>query len=153
MAESILTTHESLRIALKEYITAQYLRRIPVLLEALEGRLDQEGVLFQEPYIESSPAYESVLDGLSHASLPGWMKIFFLNCPKPGLVSMPSLFGIKSLRWNRLWQGKTCLCLQAQGLVKRNASCGRLWPSWFRKRTILRGHGKNAEYVASSCIL
>ena len=138
MAESILTTHESLRIALKEYITAQYLRRIPVLLEALEGRLDQEGVLFQEPYIESSPAYE---------------RFFFLNCPKPGLVSMPSLFGIKSLRWNRLWQGKTCLCLQAQGLVKRNASCGRLWPSWFRKRTILRGHGKNAEYVASSCIL
>ena len=67
MAESILTTHESLRIALKEYITAQYLRRIPVLLEALEGRLDQEGVLFQEPYIESSPAYESVLDGLSFA--------------------------------------------------------------------------------------
>ena len=60
MAESILTTHESLRIALKEYITAQYLRRIPVLLEALEGRLDQEGVLFQEPYIESSPAYECI---------------------------------------------------------------------------------------------
>lgn len=77
MAEGILATHESLRIALKEYITAQYLRRIPVLLEALEGRLDQEGVLFQEPYIESSPAYESVLDGLSQASLPGWMKIFF----------------------------------------------------------------------------
>ena len=144
MAEGILATHESLRIALKEYITAQYLRRIPVLLEALEGRLDQEGVLFQEPYIESSPAYESVLDGLSHASL---------NCPKPGLVSMPSFFGIKSLRWNRLWQGNTCLCLQVQGLVKRNASCGRLWPSWFRKRMTLHGHGKNAGYAASSCIL
>ena len=85
MAESILTTHESLRIALKEYITAQYLRRIPVLLEALEGRLDQEGVLFQEPYIESSPAYESVLDGLSHASLPGWMKIFFSQLSEAGL--------------------------------------------------------------------
>lgn len=85
MAESILTTHESLRIALKEYITAQYLRRIPVLLEALEGRLDQEGVLFQEPYIESSPAYESVLDGLSQASLPGWMKIFFSQLSEAGL--------------------------------------------------------------------
>ena len=85
MAEGILATHESLRIALKEYITAQYLRRIPVLLEALEGRLDQEGVLFQEPYIESSPAYESVLDGLSHASLPGWMKIFFSQLSEAGL--------------------------------------------------------------------
>ena len=153
MAEGILATHESLRIALKEYITAQYLRRIPVLLEALEGRLDQEGVLFQEPYIESSPAYESVLDGLSHASLPGWMKIFFSQLSEAGLGVYAKPFGIKSLRWNRLWQGKTCLCLQVQGLVKRNASCGRLWPSWFRKRMTLHGHGKNAGYAASSCIL
>ena len=51
MAEGVLATHESLKIALKEYIVAQYLRRTPVLLEALEGRLEQENVLFREPYI------------------------------------------------------------------------------------------------------
>lgn len=85
MAEGVLATHESLKIALKEYIVAQYLRRTPVLLEALEGRLEQENVLFREPYIESSPAYESVPDGLSRALLPDWMKDFFSRLSREGL--------------------------------------------------------------------
>lgn len=85
MAEDVLATHESLRIALKEYIAAQYLQRTPVLLEALEEQLDQEGVLFRELYIESSPAYASVPNGLSQATLPGWMKDFFSRLSQAGL--------------------------------------------------------------------
>lgn len=85
MAEGVRATHDSLRCALKEYITAQYLQRTPILLDALEGRLDQEGVLFREPYIESSPAYETVVDGISFASLPKWMKTFFVNLSQAGL--------------------------------------------------------------------
>lgn len=64
---------------------AQYLRRTPILLEALEKQLDEEGVLFREPYIESSPAYATVPNGLSHAALPGWMKDFFSRLSQASL--------------------------------------------------------------------
>jgi len=92
MAEGVHVTHLSLRNALKEYIEAQYLQRTPVLLDALEGRLDQEGVLFREPYIESSQAYETVPGGLSSAALPDWMRAFFSHLSLAGLGVYPSPF-------------------------------------------------------------
>lgn len=85
MAESILTTHESLRIALKEYITAQYLRRIPVLLEALEGRLDQERCPIPRTLYRVFPGLRKCIGWPVPGSLPGWMKIFFSQLSEAGL--------------------------------------------------------------------
>ena len=47
-----------------EIIKSQYLGKSPILLSALQGKLDQEGVLYQKPYIESSPAYKSKENGI-----------------------------------------------------------------------------------------
>ena len=51
--------HEQLRGALENYIKSQYFGKTPILLSAAKDRLSKEGVLYQKPYIESSPAYKS----------------------------------------------------------------------------------------------
>ena len=56
--------HLQLRKALENYIKSQYFEKSPILLSAIQGKLDQEGVLYQKPYVESSPAYKSVPNGI-----------------------------------------------------------------------------------------
>lgn len=48
-----------LRTELEKYILSQYFGKSPILLETIKNKLDQEGLLYQKPYIESSPAYEN----------------------------------------------------------------------------------------------
>ena len=48
--------HKQLRTELEDYIKSQYLGKSPILLSALSGHIDDEGLLYQKPFIESSPA-------------------------------------------------------------------------------------------------
>ena len=50
--------HKYLRGELEDYIKTQYFSRIPILMDAAGKRLDEEGLLYQKPYIESSTAYK-----------------------------------------------------------------------------------------------
>lgn len=125
MAESVFTTHESLRSALKEYIAAQYLRRTPVLLEALKDKLDQEGVLFREPYIEASPVYKTVPDGLARAALPNWMKEFFFRLAKAGLGIYTSPFCHQISALEQAMAGKDLFVSTGTGSGKTECF---LWP-------------------------
>ena len=68
--------HKKIRQELKNYIETQYFSKSPILYEAVDKKLDQEGVLYQKPFIEASPAYKTVLNGLENASLPDWQKKF-----------------------------------------------------------------------------
>lgn len=57
---------------------SQYFGKSPILLSAVQNKLDQEGILYQKPYIESSPAYKSELNGIQKSSkLPDWVKAYF----------------------------------------------------------------------------
>lgn len=49
-----------LRTELENYIKSQYFSKSPLLLNALNDRLDNEGLLYQKPFIESSPAYKTI---------------------------------------------------------------------------------------------
>lgn len=42
--------HLQLREALENYIKSQYFGKSPILLSAIQGKLNQEGVLYQKPY-------------------------------------------------------------------------------------------------------
>ena len=50
--------HRQLRTELQDYIRAQYFAKTPILLNAVSDHMDDEGLLYQKPYIESSPAYQ-----------------------------------------------------------------------------------------------
>lgn len=107
MANGANAVHMQLRQALENYIKSQYFGKSPILLSALQGKLDQEGVLYQKPYIESSPAYKSKENGIQDSEvLPDWLKTIYPAVHRrPGCLSctlLPSDFcsgGI--LQWGR----------------------------------------------------
>ncbi len=56
--------HIQLRTELEDYILSQYFGKSQLLLDAVRDRIDDEGLLYRQPYIESSPAYVSERNGI-----------------------------------------------------------------------------------------
>ena len=77
--------HKQLRTELEDYIKSQYFGKSPLLLEAINDQLDKEGVLYQKPYVESSPAYKVVKNGLETARIPKWLKDYFVELSNAGV--------------------------------------------------------------------
>lgn len=84
--------HKQLRTELEDYIKSQYLGKSPLLLSALSGHLDDEGMLYQKPFIESSPAYVTIQNGIQKALIDPWMKEFFLKLADGRIGVFPSPF-------------------------------------------------------------
>ncbi len=84
--------HKQLRTELEDYIKSQYFGKSPLLLSALSSHIDDEGLLYQKPFIESSPAYVTVENGLKTASIEPWMREYFLQLATAGIGVFPSPF-------------------------------------------------------------
>lgn len=99
MANGINSIHKLLRTELKDYIKSQYFGKSPILLKAIDAQMDKEGLLYQKPYIESSPAYKSVENGISLIDIPEWMKDYFkqLSDAGIGVYSSPFEHQLKAL--------------------------------------------------------
>ena len=69
--------HKKIRNELEEYIKSQYFGKTPILLNEVGSQIDKEGILYQRPYIESSPAYRTVPEGIKNSVLPEWLKGYF----------------------------------------------------------------------------
>ena len=93
------SVHIKIRESLEDYIKTQYLGRSPLLLDAISDKLDEEGILYREPFIESSAAYKSVTNGIRNANIDSWLKDFFseLADKKLGVFPSPFTHQIKSL--------------------------------------------------------
>jgi ATP-dependent helicase YprA (DUF1998 family)/Zn finger protein HypA/HybF involved in hydrogenase expression len=90
MANNVEMMHKALRNELESYIRAQYLEKNELLLNVLGDRLDDENLLYRVPYIETTPAYETVENGIKKVDLPEWLKHFFLSLSQAGLGVYPS---------------------------------------------------------------
>ncbi len=99
MSDGANYVHKQLCTELKEYIKSQYFGRSPLLLSAIGAQLDEEGILYQQPFIESSPAYKSEYHGIQHADLPEWMKEYFEKLAEAGIGvhESPFLHQVKAL--------------------------------------------------------
>lgn len=99
MSYAANTIHKQLRTELENYIKAQYFEKSPLLLEALSKLLDKEGLLYRRPYIESSPAYKSLPNGIYNLNLPPFLKDFFVQLSKEncGVYSSPFVHQIQAL--------------------------------------------------------
>lgn len=84
--------HRQLRTELENYIRSQYFGKSPVLLSAINPQLDKEGLLYQKPYIESSPSYKTEFEGILKADIPMWMKEFLKKLSDAGLGVYQSPF-------------------------------------------------------------
>ena len=91
--------HKQLRIQLEDYIKSQYLGKSPIILSAISNHLDDEGLLYQKPFIESSPAYVTVPNGIATASIEPWMREFFVQLSKAniGVFSSPFAHQVSAL--------------------------------------------------------
>ncbi len=91
--------HKQLRAELEDYIKSQYFGKSPLLLSALHDHIDAEGLLYQKPFIESSPAYVTVQNGLETASIESWLKAYFLQLAEAdiGVFSSPFAHQISAL--------------------------------------------------------
>ena len=58
-APTIVETVADIQTALREYIEATYHVGHPTVIKQRDHLLRTEGVLFREPYIESTPRYET----------------------------------------------------------------------------------------------
>lgn len=93
MANGANGVHLQLREALENYIKSQYFGKSPILLSAMQDKLNQEGVLYQKPYVESSPAYKTAPNGIQTSpKLPNWLKDYFLALSNANLGVYPSPF-------------------------------------------------------------
>ena len=124
MGNGANSAHKQLRTELENYIKSQYFGKSPILLSALSPHLDDVGLLYQKPYIESSPAYKNEPDGINKTNLPQWLKEFFGKLCDANLgVYSVRLF----IRLNHLYLHITeriCLYQQVPVQVKQNVSCG-----------------------------
>ena len=119
MSNGAISTHIQLRNELENYIISQYFSNSPVLHDAISKQIDNEGLLYREPYIESSPAYISTSNGIQKSEIiPEWLKNFFveLSASDLGVYSSPFNHQIQALE--QAYQGRDLFVATGTGSGK-----------------------------------
>lgn len=125
MSNGANAVHKQLRTELENYIKSQYFGKSPLLLNAINDKLDEEGLLYRKPYIESSPAYKMVEDGIAKSSLPDWLKTFFSELSQKGLGVFPSPFKHQVDALEQAFAGKDLFVSTGTGSGKTECF---MWP-------------------------
>lgn len=143
MANGANGVHLQLREALEDYIKSQYFGKSPILLSAVQNKLDQEGILYQKPYIESSPAYKSELNGIQKSSkLPDWVKAYFdaLANADLGVHSSPFCHQVEALE--AAFAGKDLFVSTGTGSGKTECF---MWPLLAKLAAEARNSGDSSK--------
>lgn len=143
------SVHKLLRTELEDYIKSQYFGKSPLLLSALSNHIDDEGLLYQKPFIESSPAYVTVPNGINTASIEPWMKEYFLQLAQAGIGVFPSPFAHQISALEAATKAKTYLYQQVLVPVKPSVLCGLFSQKWPPKLGTQRNHGQNEAFAQS----
>ena len=92
--------HEKIFSEMKKYLIAQYFSKSEFLAETVPPLLEKEGTLYRLPYIESTPSYIRVNDGIQSSQvLPEWLKEYFslMATNKLGVFKSPYRHQIQAL--------------------------------------------------------
>lgn len=118
-------THKKLRSELENYIKSQYLGKSKLLLNALADKLDEEGTLYRNPFVESTPAYKAVENGIVTLKIPDWLKAFFLDLAEKdmGVYKTPFQHQLDALQ--NFYDGKDLFVSTGTGSGKTECF---MWP-------------------------
>lgn len=105
MSNGAYSIHLQLKNELINYIKSQYFGKSKILLSSLGDKLAEESLLYQKPYIESSPAYTTIENGIQSTILPSWLKQFFNQLSNGGLGIYTSPFTHQVQALNDTYKG------------------------------------------------
>lgn len=134
--------HKQLRTELENYIKSQYFGKSPILLSALNNHLDDEGLLYQKPFIESSPAYVTVQNGIETAALENWMKEYFVQLAEAGIGVFPSPFSHQISALEAATRGENLFVSTGTGSGKTECF---MWPLLAKMATEARNFKESWE--------
>ena len=125
----IKRTHELRKERLIDYIKSQYFGENNLLLSASDELLSQEGELYCQPYIESTPSYEKVVNGIQKSSLDEETKAFFqeLIDHHLGVYKVPFTHQVSSLE--NYAKGKNLFVATGTGSGKTECF---IWPMIYK---------------------
>ncbi len=125
----IKKTHELMRNRLADYITSQYFGENQLLLDASDELLGKVGNLYQKPFIESTPSYIKVEDGISCSQIDNPIKTVFKDLidNKLGVFKTPYLHQIQALE--KFANGKNLFVATGTGSGKTECF---MWPILYK---------------------
>src|SRR5258708_14474343 len=123
MSQTIQETIEQLHAALRDYIEATYHISSPALIDQRRELLDLAGVIHQEPYVESTPRYQSGekfgdMDGLPQAALDVFQLLSRAEHGHPKLIYDPPYKHQSQSVYQALVKGKNLLIMTGTGSGK-----------------------------------
>ncbi|MCD8049988.1 MAG: DEAD/DEAH box helicase [Clostridia bacterium] len=125
MANGANFVHKQLRTELEEYIKSQYFGKSRLLLSALGNHIDDEGLFYQKPFIESSPAYVTVQNGIDEADIEEWMKEYFRQLAEAELGVFPNPFSHQTAALEKAVRGENLFVSTGTGSGKTECF---MWP-------------------------
>ncbi len=123
---SVYSTHQALKDRLVNYIETAYLGKNDELRQACHKELSQQGVLWQEPFIEANPAYVSVTNGIEESEgIPADIKAILqpMIDGKMGVFKNPYFHQVKALE--RFYAGDELFVATGTGSGKTECF---MWP-------------------------
>jgi ATP-dependent helicase YprA (DUF1998 family) len=121
----IQNTHKELLDKLKNYIQSQYFGLNNLLLEAGTDLLEKENTLYQDPYLESNPAYQINKNGLATADIPENIREILQMMSKKDLGVFESPYSHQIEALESFFQGKDVLVTTGTGSGKTECF---MWP-------------------------
>ena len=126
MAQTILETISELHSSLRDYIEATYHISSPPLIEQRKELLDRDSVIFREPYIESTPRYQtgeafSAIQGLPQEALEAYLALSNTQGNLEKLLYDPPYKHQSDAIQRTLVQGKNILVMTGTGSGKTEA--------------------------------
>lgn len=123
--QSVEQLQRELKKTVVDYIETEYFGKSPELRERCDDELRNTTLLFQDPYFEATPAYETARNGISNSNIPPAAKRYLEEMVREGrgVFENPYEHQIKALE--AFWSGQDVLVSTGTGSGKTECF---MWP-------------------------
>lgn len=122
---SVETIKYELKKTIVDYIETEYFGKTPALRARCDDELRNSDTLFQEPYYEATPAYETSFEGLSQARIPAGPRAFLEAMAREGRGVFTSPYAHQISALEAFWDGDDILVSTGTGSGKTECF---MWP-------------------------